>query len=347
MVNWESIQELSRLAISSEYFLQVTLDESGKVISSDAGIGPLPSLFDLKDNPIFFSDCFLSSDWPKFEAQRLKAWKNSHSSFLIDLHKINHPDSDTTLTKWEFFFISEQFGKCLGIGHPIPTSKPYDLGLGDFFDHSIGDPEILDSLLEDKLIGFWEFDFTTKADNISQGLGQMLGYSEKELSQDNKISWQKHIFSEDYPDLMHDLIHHFRSKSNLPFRKEFRITSKTNEIIWVLGYGKMIKWSETGQPAKVLGCLVDISERKNQENWLKEHHHFLKELAFEQSHSLRARVANILGVLEILDSEPVNLESKKLIRLIKTETKMLDSALKKSIKESVLQNKSIEEKTKN
>ncbi|MEB2786191.1 hypothetical protein [Algoriphagus persicinus] len=54
-------------------------------------------------------------------------------------------------------------------------------------------------------------------------------------------------------------------------------------------------------------------------------------------------MANILGILEILDSEPQNNESKRLVQLIKKETKQLDQSLKKSIKESVQKNKSIED----
>jgi PAS domain S-box-containing protein len=344
MINWESIHLLGQLAITSEYFLQVTLDKSGRVLSSDSGIGPIPSLFDLKDKSIFFSDCFRPADWAKYEAQKLKAWKKSHQSFVVELNKINYPEVETVRTKWEFFFTTEDFGTCLGIGHPIPASKPYEIGLGDFIEHPFGDREVLDSLLEDQLLGFWEFDFSTKTESISQGLGHMLGYTEQQLSQDKNISWQKHIYSDDFPGLMQDLTTHFRTTGSVPFKKEFRICSKTNQVIWVLSYGKTVEWSKTGYPVKIMGVLVDISDRKKQEIWMKEHRHFLKELAFEQSHSLRARVANILGLLEIIDSEPKNEESKKLLNLIREETKNLDNLLKKSIQESVLKNKLIDDK---
>ncbi|WP_373397315.1 hypothetical protein V8V91_22535 [Algoriphagus halophilus] len=69
---------------------------------------------------------------------------------------------------------------------------------------------------------------------------------------------------------------------------------------------------------------------------------FLKELAFQQSHTLRARVANILGLIDILDIEQQSIESKRILDIIKKETVQLDQALKKSIKESVNQNKNFE-----
>lgn len=343
MKNFLNIQTLGHLAVISEYFSQVTIDKTGKILNSDSGMGPIPTFFDNKEKPIYFADCFVASDWGKYENQRIKAWQNSHQSFTVNLQKIVHPQGDALETKWEFFFISEDFGTCLGIGHPLTQTMPYTIGLGDFFDSTTSKGmEVIDSILEDKLLGFWEFDMENKGDSISQGLGQMLGYTQDELSGTTSISWQKHIHPEDWPMLVQDLGNHFKTKGNTPIKKEFRINQKTNQTIWVLGFGKTIEWSKSGYPIKISGCILDISDRKKQEIWMKEHQHFLKELAFEQSHTLRARVANILGILEILDSEPQNNKSKRLVQLIKKETKMLDQSLKKSIKESVKKNQSIE-----
>ncbi|MEB2776051.1 PAS domain-containing protein [Algoriphagus sp. D3-2-R+10] len=343
MNDYDAIQALSHLAVVSDYFLQVTLDKTGRVIASDSGIGPVPTFFDNKKKPIYFADCFVASNWGRYESQRIKAWNNSHQSFTVTLQKIVHPQGDLIDTTWEFYFISEDFGTCLGIGHPVNQPMPYNFGLGDFFDSTMNEgKEIIDSILEDKLIGFWEFDLAKKEDKISQGLGQMLGYTQAELAETTPISWQKHIHPEDFPNLLRDLGNHFKTPGNIPFKKEFRITQKTNQTIWALGFGKTIEWSKIGRPTKIAGCILDISDRKKHEIWLKEHQYFLKELAFEQSHTLRARVANILGILEILDSEPQNNESKRLVELIKKETKLLDQSLKKSIKESVQINKSIE-----
>ncbi|TDQ16470.1 PAS domain S-box-containing protein [Algoriphagus boseongensis] len=342
MQSWESINVLSQMAITSEYFLQVTLDKSGKVISSDSGIGPVPTLFDHQHKPINFTDCFLSSDWAKYENQRIKAWKSRHQSFLVELQKINHPEDSTTLTKWEFFFISEDYGTCLGIGHPVDPTMPYSLGLGEFIEGNSGKNEILDSLLENKLLGFWEFDQEKQEDQISTGLAQMLGYQPEDLNSSVPISWQKHIHQEDYRPLVRELKQHLKTSGNIPFKKEFRLISKKNQVTWVVGFGKTSKWSKEGLPLKVQGLLIDITEKKKQELWLKEHHYFLQELAFQQSHSLRARVANISGILEIMETESLGSEAQKLLGIIKREVKMLDQSLKKSIKESVQQNEILE-----
>lgn len=347
MQDLKSIHLLETLVLSSDYFLQITLDKSGRAVSAHAGIGPVPSLFDSKEKDIFFSDCFLSSDWSKYEIQRQKAWKNNHHSFTVDLQKINHPEGSTTLTKWEFFFISDDFGSCLGIGHPIEPLKPYSLGIGEFIEGTNQSNEILNSILENKLLGFWDFDPRKKEEYLSNGLAHILGYSQKEIEKNGKISWKKHIHPEDYFEVLKALGEQVHTSGEAPFKKEFRLISKGKQTLWVMGFGRTSHWDHDGRPSKIQGLLIDITEKKKQEIWLKEHHYFLRDLAFNQSHSLRARVANILGILEILDLENNSLETRKLLSIVKKETQLLDSSLKKSIKESVQQNETWERGIKN
>ncbi|WP_192085864.1 PAS domain-containing protein [Algoriphagus sp. Y33] len=339
----DAIQALSHLAVVSDYYLQVTIDNTGKILSPHPSFGQPPTFFENKEKTIYFSDCFEASNWEIYENKRIKAWRNSSKSFTVSLQKKTSSEGDLVNTKWEFFFLTEEFDICLGIGHPDPSPMPYSLGLGNFFESDTSEgKEIIDSILEDKLLGFWEFDLAKKSDKISQGFGQILGYTQDELAGTTLISWDKHIHPEDYTYLLHDLGNHFKSSGNTPFKREFRINRKTDQTIWALGFGKTIEWSTEGHPTKILGCILDISDRKKQEIWVKEHHYFLKELAFEQSHTLRARVANILGIVDILESEPQNAESNRLVQLIKNETKLLDQSLKKSIKESVQKNMSLE-----
>jgi len=339
MNNPKVLEILSQLAFTSDYFMLVTIDKTGLILSSDSSIGPIPSLFDNTIKPLHFSDCFLFSDWIKYENNRIKAWSNHQQSFLVDLQKINYPSNNLLNSKWEFFFVTEDFGSCLGIGHPVDSLKPYNIRIGDFIDQEYSSSEIIDTLLENKLLGFWEFNPFEKINTISSGLAQTLGYTKKEIESIDNISWEKHIHDEDYIQLTHELTHHFKSAGSLPFKREFRLISKRNQTLWVLAFGKTIQWNPEGIPKKVQGIILDITEKKKQDLWMKEHQYFLKELAFQQSHTLRARVANILGLLDILDSEKQSSESKRILDIIKNETAQLDLSLKKSIKESVNHNK--------
>lgn len=338
MQDWDPAQLLGKLAVTSEYFLQVTIDKAGKVLSSNLKI-PTTSLLDSTEKPLRFEDCFLSSDWSTYENQRIEAWKSSQRSFMVELQKIIYPEKTTVLTKWEFFFDTEDPHTCFGLGHPLGQLHSYNFGLDKSTDGSADYDEVLDILLENKLLGFWEFDPENRSEYMSNGLAQILGYSADDLINSKDISWQNHIHPEDYGGILKMLTQHFSSAGSLSFRKEFRIITKNEQTAWVMGFGRTTKWTDEGKPGKIQGVIIDISERKKREMWMKEHQNFLEDLSFQQSHSLRARVANIRGILKLLDTEKQSLETKNLLEILKKESKLLDQSLKESIRKSVIQNK--------
>lgn len=215
------------------------------------------------------------------------------------------------------------------------------MGLGEYFDESnLQSNYLLSSLLEDKLLGFWEFDYTKSIQAMSQGLAQMLGYKTEELTSE-KVSIAKHVHPEDLPLIETHLNTHLKSPGTLPFKCEFRIQSKGNQTRWVYCFGKTTEWDADGNPLILHGCMLDVTERKKQALWMKEHQHFLKNLVFDQSHSIRSKVANLLGLFEIADLEQDTEEIKRLIQVMHKETTMLDTILKKSIRENVQQNRSL------
>ena len=342
----ENIQALDKLLGRSEYFLQVTLDESGTILASSTGMEPVTSSFNRRENPLRFGDCFLVSDWPKYEAKRLHAWNNKRGSFMVDLQKINHAGDSATLSRWEFFFVSHDFGVCHGVGHPEDPLHNFDFGSREFFQDSNSSKELLDTILESKLLGFWELAVESTTDFMSNGLAQVLGYQLNDFKSPVKISWRNHIHAEDSAKISQKLTRHFASRGREIFHEEFRINTKNDITLWVIGFGKTIRWDDAERPIKIQGLFLNITEKKKQELLMREYHSFLRDLAFQQSHSLRARVANILGILQILDTENQAPESRKLLEILKDESKMLDESLKKSIKESVLQDETLERESK-
>ncbi len=334
---------LIQLLTASKYLLQVSLDSTGKVLSFSPSF-ELPLFSSTTgEKAIYFSDCFLTSDWQKFKENSLKAALDPIPSFRIELHKIDHATGRLLPTVWEFTSLTNAPETWAGIGFPV-MQEGAALTTGGITVSLDKKEELIDSLFEDRLIGFWEFEPSHQKEILNSDLTALLGYREDDAgtgalgSKPAKMV----IHPEDYSDLVAELSDHFKIKTNLTFRRNFRISTDREHDIAALCFGKTVLWTDTGLPKKVWGCIMDVSERKKQESWLYDHYGFLKDLAFQQSHSLRARVANILGILEILDSEIHGTELRRLVKIIKDETKQLDRALKKSIKESVEENQSFE-----
>jgi hypothetical protein len=131
-----------------------------------------------------------------------------------------------------------------------------------------------------------------------------------------------------------NLKEHFSSNGKLPFHCEFRIKNLHKKDIWVLGYGKVLQWSPEGEPLVMAGCFFDISERKKTESLFRQQSQYLTTVTFNQTHLMRAKLANIIGILEIIDPKKPSMETLHFLKMIKTEARKLDEELRKSISAS-------------
>ncbi len=72
----------------------------------------------------------------------------------------------------------------------------------------------------------------------------------------------------------------------------------------------------------------DISERKKNEIFIKKQNDALSDIIFFQSHEVRRPVANILGIISILDKSNLSKENKNQIELLDISVKELDNIIK-------------------
>jgi len=72
----------------------------------------------------------------------------------------------------------------------------------------------------------------------------------------------------------------------------------------------------------------DISERKKNEIFIKKQNEALKDIIFFQSHEVRRPVANILGILQLLDTSQLTGRNKEAIELLAKTTTNFDSIIK-------------------
>ncbi|MDF2612387.1 MAG: two component signal transduction system hybrid histidine kinase/response regulator with [Clostridia bacterium] len=123
---------------------------------------------------------------------------------------------------------------------------------------------ILENILESTLAGYWDWDFVSHTEYISPMFKKMFGYEAEELP--NEIgTWKKMIYQEDLPQVLRNLEQHIESKGAVPFYNEVRYHHKNGSTVWVICSGQTIEWDEKGNPLRIVGCHVDITNRKKME----------------------------------------------------------------------------------
>jgi PAS domain-containing protein len=94
----------------------------------------------------------------------------------------------------------------------------------------------------------------------------------------------------------------------------------------------------TGIGHKILPA---CNEKNKTEAQIQQQQKLLENITFYQSHGLRARLANILGILELIGNETNSESNGNLLEMLKSEAQKLDNALKQGIALSVNMNTSI------
>jgi len=168
---------------------------------------------------------------------------------------------------------------------------------------------LLEHILDVVLAGYWDWDIPNHQEYLSPGFKRMFGYEDGELP-NTPESWENLIFPEDLPTVLDCFERHVQSRGKIPYYNEVRYRHKNGSTVWVLCSGQTIEWDEMGNPLRMIGCHIDITERKQAEVALQQ----AKEKAevanqaksaflSNMSHELRTPLNGILGYAQILQQD--------------------------------------------
>ncbi len=136
--------------------------------------------------------------------------------------------------------------------------------------------------------GLWDWNLVTGKVYRSRPWFTMLGYAPEELENDIKLR-NKLVHPEDIPLMQQRLISHFKGDSPV-YEMEMRLLTKSGEWKWILDRGKLVSRDSQGRPVRMLGTHLDITERKQAEQTLKQQYQqavLLKQITEEIRQSLQ------------------------------------------------------------
>ncbi len=129
--------------------------------------------------------------------------------------------------------------------------------------------DLVESILDIILAGYWDWDLQNNQEYLSPGFKRMFGYADHELPNAPE-SWQRLIFAEDLPVVLASFDRHVQSHGAVPFYNEVRYRHKDGSTIWVICSGQVIEWDSSGQPLRMIGCHVDVTQHKQAEEELRK-----------------------------------------------------------------------------
>ncbi len=127
--------------------------------------------------------------------------------------------------------------------------------------------ERLDLAMEATNDALWDWDLTTKKAYFSHRYYTMLGYKPNEIGQDFN-SLKALIHPDDKETALNIIIGSIKKKID-SFQVEFRLKTKQGKWRWIMSRGKVVDKDENGNPVRMIGTHVDITDRKLNEEALR------------------------------------------------------------------------------
>ena len=120
---------------------------------------------------------------------------------------------------------------------------------------------VLADILESTLSGYWDWNIPAGTEYLSPTFKKMFGYEDDELP-NSPDTWQRLIFADDLPGVLEIFNRHVKSSGREPYYNEVRYRHKDGSTVWVICAGRVIEWAEDGSPVRMVGCHIDVTERK-------------------------------------------------------------------------------------
>lgn len=168
-------------------------------------------------------------------------------------------------------------------GRIYPSKKGVSVVFKDITERVVRERELEDAHLQLQLtlrsssIGLWDWNLATNQVSYSAEWKAQLGYAESEMS-DSFEEWRSRIHSEDRPGIL-SYLEGYLAHPTPEFQHECRLRHKDGSYRFILTRARLYRHEETGKPLRLLGCHIDVTDRRKMEQSLLQSREQLRALA--------------------------------------------------------------------
>ncbi len=123
--------------------------------------------------------------------------------------------------------------------------------------------------------GIWEWFILDNTEWWSEKFYSLLGYSNGEIEAQYSTFINELVHPDEKEAVLDAVDKHLQDR--LPYKMDIRLKKKSGEYNWFESVGKA-SWDENGNPIRMVGSIIDISERKRAENLLLDQNRKLEEI---------------------------------------------------------------------
>lgn len=167
-----------------------------------------------------------------------------------------------------------------------------------------------------------------------EGFQTMLGY---DLNKCDFDLWSKNIHAEDRKKILFDLNRTLSDPAKQHFNAEFRFLKANGEITYMQHRGVFIRDKE-GKAIRALGAMIDLTDALKRLQTIEKQDKALKEIAWTQSHVVRAPLASLMGLISIMKNNvKTGVRDDALLKYVSESAEKLDLVIHDIVSKTIVE----------
>ncbi|WP_081210092.1 PAS domain S-box protein [Salegentibacter sediminis] len=172
-----------------------------------------------------------------------------------------------------------------------------------------------------------DFDLETDELKFNEAISEIFGYSTDDIALNRKW-WESKIHPDDFGRIKAHSREMVERKRKL-MHTEYRLACADGSYKYVLDRSYLLT-DTSGNPKRIIGSIQDITDRYNYIKAIEDSNERLREIAWTQSHVVRAPLARIMGLIDLLRNNRENIENiTEILDNILISSEELDKVIRK------------------
>jgi PAS domain S-box-containing protein len=176
-----------------------------------------------------------------------------------------------------------------------------------------------------------DWDIVTDTSVWGDGFKEFFGYTP---DKNDKTLWSRNIHPEDRDRVVNLMQEKLQDPTQESFYAEFRFMKANGEIAYVQNRCTFIR-DENGKAIRGIGALADVTESMERLRKIEKQNESLREIAWIQSHIIRAPLATLLGLITAFkERDEIDIPEEELVEGIIHSANALDKVIHEIVEKS-------------
>ena len=162
------------------------------------------------------------------------------------------------------------------------------------------------------------------------GFSEIFGY---DLSTYNDTLWSDNIYPGDRDRVLQEVKDMINDPGREVYYSEYRFIKANGEVVLVQHRGIFLR-DDQGQAIRSVDTIRDITAERERIQRIEKQNEQLKEIAWAQSHHVRAPLARIIALSELLKGETFSAKQQEVVDYLSASVSQLDEAIKDIIRKT-------------